>query len=277
MAMTDRVDAAIEAVRKRFPFQGYMDTQTGACRTVGETVQKYLPPGAAILDFGSGPCDKTAVAQELGYRCAACDDLSDDWHKAEGNKERILAFARGSGIDFRLIVGNELPFAEQEFDMLMMHDVLEHLHDSPRDLLNDLLALVKPEGWFFTTVPNAANIRKRIDLLLGKTNLPAFDGYYWYPGPWRGHVREYVRGDLIKLCQFLSLEIVELGTRHHMVHKLKPALRPIYGAVTRVFPGWRDSWVLVARKKKGWEPRKTLPESELRKIFGPDCPHPLYH
>ena len=70
--------------------------------------------------------------------------------------------------------------------MVMLNHVVEHLHDFPRDLLNDLLTLVKPSGLLFITVPNAGNVRKRLDLLRGKTNLPPYEGYYWYPGRWRG-------------------------------------------------------------------------------------------
>src|SRR4030042_560440 len=71
------------------------------------------------------------------------------------------------GIDFKLSNNGYILFEKSSFDMLMMHDVLEHLHDSPRDLLNDLLELVKPEGYLFITVPNAVNIKKRISVLFG--------------------------------------------------------------------------------------------------------------
>ena len=64
----------------------------------------------------------------------------------------------------------------------MRHDGLEHLHDSLRDLLIELLGLVRPEGCFFATVPKAVNVRKRIHVMFGKTNLPSFQQYYWYPG-----------------------------------------------------------------------------------------------
>jgi len=47
-------------------------------------------------------------------------------------------------------------------------------------------------------------------LLLGKTNLPDFGIYWWYPGKFRGHVREYVRGDLEKLSEFLNLDLIKL-------------------------------------------------------------------
>jgi hypothetical protein len=153
--------------------------------------------------------------------------------------------------------------------MIMLHDVLEHLHDSPRDMLNDFLEVTKPDGLLFITVPSAVNIRKRIGVLFGRTNLPPFKKYYWYPGHWRGHVREYVRGDLESLAKYLNLDILELRTCDHMVgRKLSGIIRPLYLLVTGVFRGWKDSWLLVARKKPGWTPKKSLPENEIPEIFG---------
>ena len=33
----------------------------------------------------------------------------------------------------------ERSFKRSSFDMVMLHDVIEHLHDSPRTLLDDLV------------------------------------------------------------------------------------------------------------------------------------------
>jgi len=259
---------ALQLVREKFPFAGYMNSDNGPYLNIAWTVLRYLQPGDKILDFGSGPCDKTAVLQALGFRCFACDDLSDDWHQIEDNKDKILTFARESGIEFRLAGDGTLPFDHNSFDMIMMHDVLEHLHDSPCCLLNGLIELVKPEGFLFITVPNAVNIRKRIDVLFGRTNLPDFAVYYWYPGPWRGHVREYTKGDLVQLAGYLNLEIVELRSCHHLLSKLPRITRPVYLALTKVITGWRDSWLLVAKKKTDWTPKRTLPEFQLKEILG---------
>ncbi len=260
-------EEAIRRVRGRFPFPGYMEPCEGAHLDIAGTVLRHLQPGATILDFGSGPCDKTAILQILGFRCSAYDDLGDDWHRIEGTREKILEFASEFEIDLSIASGGPLPFERESFDMVMMHDVLEHLHDSPRELVNDLLERVKPEGYLFVTVPNAVNIRKRRDVLFGKTNLPGFERYYWYPGPWRGHIREYTRGDLEQLVEFLDLEPIELRGCTHMLQKVPRALGLFYLAVTRVFTGWRDSWALVARKKIGWTPRRNLPQDELHKIL----------
>ncbi len=248
-------EEAIRAVMGRFPFEGYMNPASGGYMNVARTVERHLPPGGSILDFGCGPCDKTAVLQLLGYDCSGYDDLQDEWHTEENKRETILAFAAEFGIDFREPVGGEVPFEKNSFDMVMLHDVLEHLHDTPRHLLDHLMELLKPEGILFVTVPNAVNIRKRIDVLLGRTNLPPFDTYFWHDGPFRGHVREYVKDDLEQLAGYLDLETLELRGCDHMLEKLSPAARPAYLRTTKAFPGWKDSWALVARKKPGWSPR----------------------
>lgn len=269
-------EEAIQIASKRFPFQGYMtpgNEASGSYLNIARTVLHYLRPGSRILDFGCGPCDKTAILQFLGYKCSGYDDLQDDWHKVPGNREKILSFARECGIDFRWVNDGALPFEKDFFDMIMLHGVLEHLHDSPRDLLNNLLQLARPEGLLFITVPNAANIKWRINVLFGRTNLPRFEVFYWYPGPWRGHIREYVRDDLIKLSKYLNLDVLELRGCDIRLQKLPVAAHPAYLLLTKIFPTWKDSWLLVARKKQAWESRKVLPEDELSRIFRGSTPY----
>ena len=271
-----KVDVAIKRTIEEFPFEGYMlpeGTVKGAYSNIANIALRYLQPGSKILDFGCGPCDKTAVLQLLGFHCSAYDDLEDDWHKIPGNREKILSFASKCGIDFKQANAGMLPFDKNSFDMIMLHDVLEHLHDSPRDLLNDLLELAKPNGLLFVTVPNAVNIRKRIDVLFGRTNLPRFEGYYWYPGSWRGHIREYVRNDLVTLFEYLNLEVLELRGCDHMLQKLPSSIRPAYLLVTNIFRGWKDSWLLVARKRQGWSVKKTLPQNVLARILAKSAPY----
>lgn len=227
-----------------------MDTEVATCEVVGATASELLPEGARVLDFGSGPCDKSAVLQEMGYQCAAYDDFKDPWHLVEGNKAKILEFARAAGIDLQVAGPGGFPWPFASFDMVLVLSVIEHLHDSPRELLESLTALLEPGGFLVVTVPNAVNVRKRIDVLRGKTNLPPYSEYY-RESPWRGHVREYVKDDLRQLTGFLGMDEVELRSYHSMLHKLpKEAIRP-YRALTTLFPGWRDSWLVVMQKPMG--------------------------
>lgn len=267
------ITKAITTVENEFPFPHYINPARGSHENIAKTVTTFLPRESSILDFGAGPCDVSAVLQALGYRCTAYDDLEDHWHKIDDNKEKILDFALKSGIDFRLATRNRLPFRDAEFDMIMLNDVLEHLHDSPRDLLLQLLRLLKPGGYLLITVPNAVNIRKRLSVIMGKTNLPDFDYFFWYPGGWRGHVREYSKEDLKMLAEYMDLKVKRLVSCHHMLSKLPAALRWLYKGLTMLFPGWRDTWLLLGQKPERWQPKEQLTGAELDTLLGRFSPY----
>ena len=262
------LEEAIRIMQEKCPFEDYINPAKGAYLNITETVMKYLEPPAKILDFGAGLCDKTAVLTVLGFDCSACDDLQDHWHKLPGNREKIIHFATDYNVNFHLMEHEaDFPYQKDEFDMVMMHDILEHIHDSPRDLLNDLLEFLKPGGYLFITVPNAANLMKRVFLAMGRTNLPSFDSYYWYPSSWRGHIREYVKDDLIRLTSYLDLDRIELHGCHNNLNSIPRPLRPLWLVLTRIITGGCDNWLLVAQKKEGWQSRKYISEEELREIM----------
>lgn len=226
------------------PVESYVVGGRESFDHIGRVVRRHVAPGGRVLDFGCGRCVKAAVLADLGYAVVAVDDFGDPWHATDpARPERIRRFAADNDV----AVADSLDAVAGRFDMVMLHDVLEHLHDSPRPLLERLVGLLHPGGYLFVTVPNAANLRKRLAVLRGKTNLPRFADYWHEEGPWRGHVREYVRGDLTELARHLGLEVVELRSCHHMLGKIPQPARPLFRLATVVAPGWRDTWLLLAR------------------------------
>jgi SAM-dependent methyltransferase len=248
-------EQAFEKMRARFPFDNYLVGEHDAALDIAETLLKLAPAGARVLDMGSGPCDKTAVLSALGFQCAAIDDLNDPWHLEANNRRKIMDFAAQAGIDFRLAADGERFFPDNSFDVVMANAVIEHLSGSPREFLNCLVAAAKPGGLVLVTVPNAVNARKRLAVLRGKTNMPPFDEYYWTSGAWRGHVREYTRGDLVQLAGFLGLADVRITGQHYMLFNLPRPLRLPFRMATAILPGCRDCWKLLGRKPAGWKPR----------------------
>jgi SAM-dependent methyltransferase len=255
------LDNAITHIAKVFPHQPYViDASRQSWRFIATWAQRFVQPGGSILDFGSGPADAAAVLAKLGYEVHACDDLQDAWHLLPGMREKVLRFAKEEGVQFAVVDHNTpLPYHEKQFDMIVMHHVLEHIGDSPKDLLNTLVGMLKDNGLLMIAVPSAVNIRKRIDVLLGKTNYPPFDQFFWMEGTWRGHRREYCRRDLEMLCEYLGVRPEVLTTYHFMLHRIPGPAQGLYKAVTSVIPGWRDSWILIARKPAGWKPRVEVP------------------
>jgi SAM-dependent methyltransferase len=260
-------EEAWRLVQERFPFPGYLQRDKGHV-SVAHTVMRYLRPGDKILDFGAGPCDKTAVLAALGFSCTAADDLSDAWHLLDSNRDTILDFAASFGIEYLLLAEGQLPDKHQAYDMVMLHDVIEHLHNSPRELMMRLLETLKPNGYLFITVPNHVNLRKRFDSVRGRSSLPSFPIYYWHPDPWRGHVREYTRDDCEKIVEYLDLELLELHGTHHMLEKVPERLMSLYLWFSRLVPDTRDTWSLVARKAPGWDPKRQLSRDEVFQYTG---------
>jgi SAM-dependent methyltransferase len=246
------IDRAIERLLAEFPFDGYfgpgLESHAGVAR---ECLSRLLGRGR-ILDIGCGPVDKTAVLSYLGFECTGLDDFNDPWHRRDGNTDKIRGFAERAGIALVERDGNRLPFADGSFDAAIICDVIEHLHESPRAFLAEALRIVREDGLILVTVPNAANLRKRLHLLLGKTNYPPYDQFFWNEGPWRGHVREYVWDDLIRLAEYLDLADVRVQGCHHMLGVLPTWARAPYKMLTAPLPGARDSLMLSARKPQGW-------------------------
>lgn len=217
-------------------------------------VASSLECQGTLLDFGAGTCIIAAALARLGFRVIVYDDLADSWIKENHFQDKILEFAQHSGIEFHLAPEDSASLALPpiEYDAILIFQVIEHLPNSPRAFLNEMLKLLRVEGFLFVAVPNAANLRKRIDILRGRTNYPPFKGFYWYPDPWRGHIREYVYEDLALLSEFLGLTNSKISTVRHDMRVLNPIQKASFNLIASLLPGLRDTWLLVGQKPEGW-------------------------
>ena len=267
-SLDEKIEKAISEIKEIFPFDGYMDNANESYKNIAKSVMDYIKPGSKILDLGCGPAEKPAILQNLGYKCTGYDDLSDEWHNLDDNKKKIINFTKAAKV--KLIISNEESneLKRESFDMLMSNDMIEHLHDSPRILLNKFLQYLKPGGYLLITVPNAVNIRKRISVLRGRTNLPDFYTYFWSPGKWRGHIREYVKNDLYLLSEYLGLDIRKIKGCDHMISsRLKGIFKKLYLFLTGFDDSLKDSWTLIAQKPMNWEMRNKVQSKKYLKYL----------
>jgi SAM-dependent methyltransferase len=180
--------------------------------------------------------------------------LADDWHTRGANRTRIQTFAKSAGVD--LIVSDRVPdiLAQGSFDMVMVHDVIEHFTDSPREMLLKLIDLVASGGYLYVSVPNAVNLRKRLLVLFGRTNYPRFPAYYWSGSGWRGHKREYVKDDLLKMCHYLGLKNVLTRGEHHRLGALPEWTQGLYKMTLGQIDSFRETLALIGQKGPDWKP-----------------------
>lgn len=279
--LNSNIHAAFSAVSKDFPVSGYLQIYTliqieEICNALFRHIGSFS--GKLLLDVGSGPMDKTAVFARLGFETYAADDLSDPWHQSPGVKDSILSFADRNGIKFHLQTPENytIPFERGSFDVVTSIAVIEHLHDTPRIILNAMGEQLKTGGMLVVVMPNSVNLRKRLSVLRGKTNYnPLGELYFSIGGGYRGHVREYTLDETVQICQWSGFEIVEARHFEHLAQqKLGPASRAVFLSLGNIFPSFRSGLLVIGRKPEGWRPRSEDPQRYFEAIAS-GLPTPL--
>lgn len=262
---------AFSFLKENYPIPHYLDgTETGNI-FIANLVKRFLPKGGRILDLGCGSLSKTALLTLLGYEMHGADDYQDPWHLRDNSLKKLKGFAKNFGITLTVQnITHRLNYPENYFDACMINDVIEHLHETPRNLLNNAGLLVREGGYLFVTMPNAVNLRKRLSVMMGKSNYPAVEMLYHCIGPWRGHVREYTLVEQEYILRTSGFAICFSSTYHGMVDgKLMPKfLKYLYKGVCCFFPSMRENIATVAQKPHGWKLIREDPEAFRKSMIG---------
>ena len=258
-----RILNAIAKVEDFFPFEGYITEadRPGIIHVIRQ-IANYKTQGT-LLDIGCGPMNDTAVFQKLGFECYAVDDLSDPWHRLKNNLELILEFADKVGISFHLQSDGDysIPFPQDAFDIVIISGVIEHLHESPRDILNNAALHLKDGGLLCINMPNSVNLRKRMSVLFGRTNHVPIDQFFSSVGRWRGHVREYTLAETVYMCRAMRFEVLSATTYEGGAYeKLKTPFLQLYLLLSHIIPTVRSSLCVLARKPADWVPIEPNPD-----------------
>ena len=259
----EEIFAAVQEVEEAFPFEDYIDEDKR--RHTAEIIDSVMKAvgnleSPKLLDIGCGPMNITAGFAKCGFRCFAADDLSDPWHLVGDNRRKIEDFARSMRIEFYLQDASyRIPFENETFDVVLLNSVIEHLHESPRELLNAAFGFLKTGGVLLVTMPNSVNLRKRIRVLSGRSNYPSVRDVYSSRGTWRGHVREYTLAETEYILKAAGGEPVLSKTCHMAICSRIPntTLRHLYRVVTWIVPRLRDGILVIARKPPGWRTVQT--------------------
>lgn len=150
-----------------------------ARRTIAEKIIKQLdlPPDAKILDAGCGTGGNLAMLGRHGQIHAM--ELDD--------QARQIANAKGIALVLSGRLPDNVPFQQEQFDLIALLDVLEHVDDD-RNTLRVLGTLLKPGGYLLISVP-------------------AFPFLWSAHDEVHHHKRRYVLGELRSKLEDAGLEI----------------------------------------------------------------------
>ncbi len=201
-------------------------------------IRQHIPlEDRTILDVGCG----------LGMYTQAFGRYSPHVYGVEVELERaVQATDRAQGV--AQAVGEQLPFANDTFDVVFSHEVLEHV-DNDRQVVREMVRVTRPDRHIAIFCPNRLwpwethGIHWRGRYHSG--NIPLIN---YLPDILRDrlawHVRTYTRHKLLALFQDLPVKVLHHRTLYpgfdNLVHH-----HPRLGALARSFIYGLETWPIV--------------------------------
>ncbi|PWR72759.1 class I SAM-dependent methyltransferase [Methanospirillum lacunae] len=253
------IDQAIRNVQNDFPFgQEYMDPFNLKYKYIISEILQFAPPPSNILSIGAGPCDLEAILADMYFQVTAIDDLNDHWHLLGNNRIRIKEFAQRHNVDLLESSVKGIKNKDEQYDVVLLLDIIEHIVGSPRELLNYAISSLKPNGLLIIQTPNTASLNHRIKIIFGKSNQVDLNFIFWNIGEYRSHFREYTRFEMEQMLSFENLININSKMRNILLylipHKrfLEKVVFITYRLICDLWPNFRDSILISGRKPSNW-------------------------
>ena len=250
----EKIYEIVEELSTFFPFENYLKIN-GLVRPkyffVCKIIEEKFGKNQKILDFGSGLNDLTAIIKKLGYQIDAYDDCEDAWYNENDNIGKLREFNNRVNLNFFETI-EKLENSKNTYDIVLLLDVLEHV-PSPKDFLNSVLKYLNKNGYLVVTVPNSVSLRKRLSVMLGKTNYASYDEFF-DEVPFRGHWREYSIEDILCLSGKINFKIDYLKGINAIIPKNKiqfflySKFTFFYNFLIKLFPSLSDTICVVMKK-----------------------------
>ncbi|MFA6422443.1 MAG: methyltransferase domain-containing protein [Candidatus Buchananbacteria bacterium] len=173
----------------------------------GKLISDYIGEGKDVLDIGCRDGTLTSFFVKNNRVTGADIDLNS----LEAAKNKL-----GIETVFMDLNGDWQELGEKRFDAVVAGEVLEHLY-YPDRVVEKIKKLLKPEGIFIGTVPNAFSFKNRIRYLLGQKRFtPLADPT---------HINQFGLNDLREVLKknFGSVDITGLG-KYARLSKAFPSL-----------------------------------------------------
>lgn len=190
-ALADEQPAATEDDLKMYDLVIDPESESTAYRWVLE----LTPSDGRVLEIGCGAGHLTEHLQRRGNTVTAVDINPT----AAARAARFAADAFALDLDRHLLSER---LRGQQFDCIVLADVLEHVR-SPLRVLTDALALLTPDGAVVISVPNVGHVDSRLMLLQGR----------WDYQPTGilddSHLRFFTRTTLTAMLRDAGLEVAQ--------------------------------------------------------------------
>jgi SAM-dependent methyltransferase len=210
-----------------------------------EIVRQQVAGTARILDVGPSPF--TAMVREALHIPVDTLGLEPEARSERGRHFHFNLNDTQHGSKWRLDFGR--------YDLIVFAEVIEHLFTAPEIVLAYLRDLLAPGGQLLLQTPNAASLRKRIKLALGRN---PFERIRLDPSN-PGHFREYTARELAEILAHSGFAVRQSWTQfyfdaRHARHEIgtEPPNRlrgTVVNLANRALPGFlREGITILAAR-----------------------------
>ena len=144
-----------------------------------------------------------------------------------------------------------LPYPDNNFDGIIMCEVLEHFNFNPLPTLREINRILKQGGLLYLTTPNIASLRNRLNLLIGKSIHNNIDDFFAQFNPNNNmivglHWREYTKDEIRYMLEKMNFTIMKQSLCYH--HRLQSVKGLVVNIAYSIIPSLRPNIVTVATK-----------------------------
>jgi 2-polyprenyl-3-methyl-5-hydroxy-6-metoxy-1,4-benzoquinol methylase len=250
-----KVTNIVKEISSIFPFDNYL-FENKIIRPkyfyISRLIYDNFSTDQKILDFGSGLNDVSAVLKKQGFSIDAYDDCNDEWYRENNNLEKLISFSKEINLNFYKNF-EDLKNSGNKYKIILLLDVLEHV-PNPKSFLKSLFNFLDKNSSLIITVPNSVSLRKRISVIMGKTNYASYEEFF-NEEPFRGHWREYSIEDVSSLSKKINFEINHLEGINAIIPKNKflfflyKKFNFAYNLLIKLFPSLADTLCVILKKK----------------------------
>ncbi|MEQ9237480.1 methyltransferase domain-containing protein [Coleofasciculus sp. E2-BRE-01] len=106
------------------------------------------------------------------------------------------------------IEGDLFPFKDEEFDVVLFCEIIEHLLIDPVAVIQEIKRVLKPNGVLILTTPNVSRLENVSKMIAGANIYDPYSGYGYYGR----HNREYNKHELQLLLNYMGFTIESMFT-----------------------------------------------------------------
>jgi 2-polyprenyl-3-methyl-5-hydroxy-6-metoxy-1,4-benzoquinol methylase len=210
----------VERLRKERPDDIYLAFHAPRYKMLLGLLQRQLVAPARVLDIGRSTLS-TLIARQfrvtvdtLGFSADEQTDIGHHWKFDLNDAQFPERWRRDFG----------------PFDVIVMAEVIEHLHTSPALVLRFLKTLLADSGILIVQTPNAASLHKRIKLLLGRNPYDLIVEDVSNPL----HFREYTKAELVRYLEGAGFDIVDFVSGNYFDYRYPTGSRPHRPLIARI-------------------------------------------